>query len=286
MRDLNCFPSRPKLSPALNRRRVGEDACEEIEGKKRSAGWDATGQTQVMKDLGPVSIRRQSLFLLAVKGLLALAVLFAVPVCFAQATTLKTEEVRPVLAVFGDRPITDAQWSGLQAALRHELDAHPEVAAIDRDRVLILRDTQIRPGIVVESSVTVRLHGQCSLMPRFHEPVGAWPSSSYSAHISDPGMAPDRPLGWVLRKDGKIEPYIQVDCDRLAELLAPSAVGRNRDDRDRILSAAIARVILHEWIHIANQSRAHTRQGIERSTYGTADLLPSPDPVSDIKPAR
>jgi len=36
---------------------------------------------------------------------------------------------------------------------------------------------------------------------------------------------------------------------------------------------AIARVILHEWVHVATQNPRHTEQGISKQTFGVKDLL-------------
>jgi hypothetical protein len=45
------------------------------------------------------------------------------------------------------------------------------------------------------------------------------------------------------------------------------------DRRKTVMAGAIARVIVHEWIHIAAQSSSHTERGIEKAQYGVTDLM-------------
>ena len=55
-------------------------------------------------------------------------------------------------------------------------------------------------------------------------------------------------------------------------MLATKAFGRNRDQRDNLMAVAIARVILHEWIHIATQSKHHSDRGLAKARFGSGDL--------------
>jgi hypothetical protein len=59
-------------------------------------------------------------------------------------------------------------------------------------------------------------------------------------------------------------------------MLAPHALGYNRDERNRMMAVAIARVILHEWMHIATQSSHHSEHGLTKAHFGVADLLQQP----------
>ena len=53
----------------------------------------------------------------------------------------------------------------------------------------------------------------------------------------------------------------------------PRALGLDADERNAVMAGAIARVIAHEWIHIATQSSSHSERGIEKAQYGVADLM-------------
>jgi hypothetical protein len=56
-------------------------------------------------------------------------------------------------------------------------------------------------------------------------------------------------------------------------MLGPMALGMNQSRRDTVMAEAIARVIVHEWIHIATQSAGHAKSGVMQSQFELADLL-------------
>jgi hypothetical protein len=47
----------------------------------------------------------------------------------------------------------------------------------------------------------------------------------------------------------------------------------NREERTDAMSEAVARVVLHEWVHIAAQSAGHGRDGITKAIFSPNDLL-------------
>ena len=181
------------------------------------------------------------------------------------------------LAVFPDpsnsRSIYANLWPVLVNALRIELSANlpqpqivlyrtsdlPAFTSLDLD-IDIVRGDQIDPGIMVNNSVSIYLHGECRILPH--------PAQAFSLRDHVSGA-----LGWVENSHGHILPFIHVDCDRLAEMLAAKAFGRNSDERNQWMAAAIARVVVHEWIHIATQNPHHADRGIFKPVFSVKDLL-------------
>jgi hypothetical protein len=172
------------------------------------------------------------------------------------------------LAIFQDRhsaPISPELFSALQSALRADLAADdPELQPLRQysSDVQILPADQVVPGLVVTNSITIYLHGDCNplliSMPQFNpRSVGT--------------------LGWVEQHDGQIEPFVHADCRHIAQFLQPEMRGKSADQRNQIQAQAIARVVLHEWIHIATQSPHHAKEGIARAQFTRADLLSKPD---------
>jgi hypothetical protein len=45
------------------------------------------------------------------------------------------------------------------------------------------------------------------------------------------------------------------------------------------MAEAMARVIMHEWIHIATQSARHGHRGVSKSIFSVRDLLVDDDDV-------
>jgi hypothetical protein len=158
------------------------------------------------------------------------------------------------LVVFADHRMPDEEWTDLFAALRR---AQAEIAAatpVVAGEAEIVRGDQMRPGLRVNAVISVFLHGDCTLMPR-------------------PSLVVHGALGWVPRSKGFIEPFVNVNCTRLVDMLGPLALGMDRSRRDIVMAEAMARVILHEWIHIATQSAHHESHGVRQSQFGLRDLL-------------
>jgi hypothetical protein len=169
-----------------------------------------------------------------------------------------------VLAIFSDGPMSDEFWPIIVSALREELaSGAPETRFLPGQivgagpAVQILRGNRIAPGLNADNPITIYLHGDCVVLPLF--PLGR-PSSSGA-------------LGWVRLNHGHIEHFVHVECTRLAQTLASQTYRLDRDQRDRLMARAIARVILHEWIHIATQNPSHARDGLAKATFSPRDLI-------------
>jgi hypothetical protein len=84
------------------------------------------------------------------------------------------------------------------------------------------------------------------------------------------------PLGWVLRVSGTIQPFIFVDCSRIAQVLRSASAGTDKQGRRHEMAQAITHVVIHEWIHIATQSSAHGRKGISKQFLSVDELIAEP----------
>ncbi len=173
----------------------------------------------------------------------------------AQAQDLSASPTATTVVVFADRPMRDAQWSALFTALRSGVKQGGAETQPIAGNSEIIRGDAVRPGIRVNSAIVVYLHGDCNLDPLPMRTV-------YGV-----------PLGWVHRHRGRIEPFAHVDCTRIGNMLGPEARVMKRDQRTQVMAGAIARVILHEWIHIATQSPAHAESGVAKADFDVSDLM-------------
>ena len=160
------------------------------------------------------------------------------------------------LVVFTDRSMPDEQWSTLAVTLRQgfvDLAVETHFAAGEFD---VVRGNTLAPGVQFDKVISIYLHGDCRVpfYPVTHTVNGA--------------------LGWVLRDGGQIQPFIHVDCGRIAEMLGQRAFGMGRNSRNAAIAEAVSRVILHEWLHIATQNAAHSRDGITKPSFSVQDLVP------------
>ena len=191
----------------------------------------------------------------SVTHLLILALVsLMVPGCPGRAATPATRPAHTTFIVFAQYHMPEAQWDDLLGALRHSLVAS-EPEGSGRASVDILRGDRVAWGLPLQDEVvSIYLHGGCVLLP--------------SPRITVTGA-----LGWVYRIHGRIQPVIHVACTELSQMIGPMALTLTTSRRHQIMAEAIARVVMHEWVHIATQSAVHTSHGISKSTFGIADLL-------------
>jgi hypothetical protein len=205
-------------------------------------------------------IRSMRVRVLAVFGAMLAAVLFAeagLAGAHAQSAPPLPIVAHTTVAIFADNPSRINSWKAIFAALRNNLpEAVATVPSLNADPEIIRGDA-IVPGLNVDSAVVVFLHGDCTLYPQpAHFPQG-------------------KALGWVLEQKHEIQPYIHVDCTRIAQALSIQSEFMSRDQRTAAISEAIARVVLHEWIHIASQRSAHHQNGLGKAQFTVEDLIPS-----------
>jgi hypothetical protein len=173
------------------------------------------------------------------------------------------------MVVLSDRPIDDGQWAALVLQLHRgqsEVAAFIPVIGPDID-VDVLRGRDASPGLTALERISIFLKGDCTLLPRSHTFVqGA--------------------LGWVNEARGRILPYVYVDCERIEEMLGPLALGMNRERRNTVMAEAIARVILHEWVHIETQRAGHGQSGVTQPEFKVRDLLANDEQMHPRKPTK
>jgi hypothetical protein len=188
---------------------------------------------------------------------LCLALLSATPV-LAESPLLHTSHT--TMVIFTDHPMEDDQWSALVRELQRS-EIRLDVAAREIGGGLeVLRGRDLVAGVSVEEVISVWVVGDCTLLP-------------------GPRRMVSGALGWVKKVDGEIQPFIHVSCERIVEMLQGMALGMNRERRTTVVAEAMARVIAHEWIHIARQEARHDKDGVMQSQYQVSDLLKDDDPV-------
>jgi hypothetical protein len=148
----------------------------------------------------------------------------------------------------------DDQWSALVRELQRA-DVRLETAARELGGgIEVLRGRDLVSGIEGDQMISVRIIGDCTLLP-------------------GPRRMVSGALGWVKKVDGEIQPFIHVSCERVVEMLQGMALGMNRERRDTVMAEAMARVIAHEWIHIATQRSSHEKSGVMESQFQLSDLM-------------
>lgn len=192
---------------------------------------------------------------------LAAALLCGIP---AQA---ENPASRATLVVFADHALKDGLWIALVEEL-HRSQAREAISvpllAGDFD---VLRGNKPVPELDPGMVVSIFLDGDCSLVP-------------------GPQRYVDGALGWVREVKGEIRPFVHVSCERIVEMLGPIALGMNEKRRNTVMAEAIARVVVHEWIHIATQKVGHAKHGVMQSQFVLWDLLADDEQINPQPEAR
>jgi len=81
------------------------------------------------------------------------------------------------------------------------------------------------------------------------------------------------PLGWTKVIDGRILPYVEVDCDRVRATILPDIERQGPVLREAALGRALARVLAHELRHALARTLDHEDHGPARASLGSRDLL-------------
>lgn len=157
--------------------------------------------------------------------------------------------------------MSDDLWPVLFQTLRADLADGagdlPDGLVLDKDPLLVRGDQDLR-GVTFSRVITVKLLGRCDVF-------------SQISHPSEKG-----PLGWVLLVSGKVQPFVSIDCARIAQVLRPATAGWNKQSRQNAMLQAITHVLIHEWSHIATQSSAHGSRGITQANLSVSDLIKEP----------
>jgi hypothetical protein len=172
------------------------------------------------------------------------------------AADTRTTGTRTAFVVFPNHPMPEDEWTALFERVQSIAAAEKIEGARD---VEFVRGDAMPRDLSEESVVSVYLHGNCNLEPLPRRTAGSVR------------------LGWVLRVNGRITPFIHVDCTRIGQVLGAQAKGLDQEARDRMMAGAVARVMVHEWIHVARQSAEHGRDGITKASFDIPDLLGEPE---------
>ena len=109
-------------------------------------------------------------------------------------------------------------------------------------------------GVVGEAMV-VRFRGNCSL-------------------AGVPPIADERgPFAWATVTDGVVQPFADVNCDRVRTAVHDGMWGGERAHADRYLGIGLARVVAHEIYHIYFRSKRHESAGVMRHALTPVDLV-------------
>lgn len=196
----------------------------------------------------------------------AIGVLAGGVICRAGAVAESSAQ-HATLVIFADHGMKDGLWTALVEELHRSQAKEAVTVPLLAGDFDVLRGDKTVPELGSGTVVSVFLMGDCSLIP-------------------GPRRYVDGALGWVREVKGEIRPFVHVNCEEIVEMLGPIALGMNEKRRNTVMAEAIARVVVHEWIHIATQKAGHAKQGVMQSQFVLWDLLADDEQMNPQPEAR
>jgi hypothetical protein len=115
--------------------------------------------------------------------------------------------------------------------------------------------SDVRSSDAFESLMVVHFHGACIMQP---VPYLIDERGYYAyTHVSD----------------GKVLPFSEVECDKIASSIQPEISKSQWHNRDSILGRAMGRVLAHELYHMLAKSQHHSDEGVTKSALSPAALI-------------
>lgn len=133
-------------------------------------------------------------------------------------------------------------------AMKTELARIVSDAAID----LQWHSSSTAPEAVDGRIFSVALRGTCA---------------AATSRVRDPG-----PLGWTQVVDGRVLPYIEIDCRRVRALLEAQLLNESEVRRELYVGKALARVLAHELVHAMTRTMSHSAHGLLKIALNPTEL--------------
>jgi hypothetical protein len=82
--------------------------------------------------------------------------------------------------------------------------------------------------------------------------------------------------------DGEVQPFGEVDCDRVVYSARAAMSGADYARADLLVGRAMGRVVAHELVHMLTKSGEHSHDGVQRASLSGRQLIASYLPLSAL----
>lgn len=142
--------------------------------------------------------------------------------------------------------LSPASMEVLKTELRSMLDT-------EQVRFNFINPDQAKPPAYFQSLVSVRLTGICNI---------------------EGNAIPDKgPLAFAHSSDGRILPFVEVQCDRIRRHVRSAFWGPDCERAVFLYGRALARVVAHELYHVLTGRKEHTSNGLTRPALTGEELI-------------
>jgi len=88
------------------------------------------------------------------------------------------------------------------------------------------------------------------------------------------------PLAMTHSVNGEIQPFGEVNCDRVVNSARNAMLGADYGKADLLIGRALGRVVTHELVHMITGSAEHGLDGVEKSSLSGRQLIAGELPLS------
>ena len=114
--------------------------------------------------------------------------------------------------------------------------------------------------------VVMRFKGKCQ--------VEGWAEGA--VEFGPPSVG-SQALGSTEVVNGHVQPFSEIQCDRIREALTYLDPATGRKERQRALGVALARVVAHELYHMLAHTTQHAASGLAKASESLQDLVGQPE---------
>jgi len=82
--------------------------------------------------------------------------------------------------------------------------------------------------------------------------------------------------------NGEVQPFGEVDCDRVVNSVRSAMVGADYNRADLLVGRALGRVVAHELVHMLTRSGTHAKEGVFKPALTARQLIASSLPLSAL----
>ena len=94
------------------------------------------------------------------------------------------------------------------------------------------------------------------------------------------------PLAITHTTNGEVQPFGEVDCDRVVGSARTAMSGSDFSRADLLIGRAMGRVVAHELVHMLTKSGQHGTEGVEKPALSGRQLIAASLPLSAFDIAR
>lgn len=90
------------------------------------------------------------------------------------------------------------------------------------------------------------------------------------------------PLAVTRTANGEIQPFGEVNCDRVVSAIRPAMFGEDYAKADLLVGRALGRVVAHELVHMLTRSGQHAHEGVQKAALSGKQLIAASLPLDAI----